>query len=218
MSEAKQAKRSPGPDGGDRKSGVRDIKMGNWSRNNSGPYMYFNINGSDFPINQANPLLPRLDLKLSQRDNPKYFDAGWSSHHKIHIVRTVSAKHADEIASAVVARCRDLTFNVDLTGGKWYDNKGALFWNVPLSLIAFVDMGAFVARLETIFLNMERTSIENVPSLSWAENNPAIVFHCTNEVIEEKIDAINDMCDKFGFELSMIKINNDDNAGEGAQS
>jgi len=37
-------------------------------------------------------------------------------------------------------------------------------------------------------------------------------------VIEEKIDAINDMCDKFGFELSMIKINNDDNASEGAQS
>ena len=55
-------------------------------------------------------------------------------------MRTISEKHARDIADTFVARCTDLTFDIDLGNGKWYDASGMLVWNMGIEAIAFVGM------------------------------------------------------------------------------
>eukprot|EP00966_Prymnesium_polylepis_P287870 6648967-Prymnesium_polylepis.1 len=70
-------------------------------------------------------------------------------------------------------------------------------------------MDHFKDRLELLLPEMQRTTpdvgIEG--RLNWADFQPAMVFKIPNAVIEGSIDSICDMTEKFGFKMSMAKIN-----------
>ena len=61
MTSVKSSKRNAGPGN---KQGTRKITMGNWHGDNGGCYLRVDINGTSFPVNQANPLLGPNDLDL----------------------------------------------------------------------------------------------------------------------------------------------------------
>ena len=209
MTSVKSSKRNAGPGN---KQGTRKITMGNWHGDNGGCYLRVDINGTSFPVNQANPLLGPNDLDLCATGDVRYFDAGWSRMHKVHVVRTISEKHARDIADAFVARCTDLTFDIDLGNGKWYDASGMLVWNMGIEAIAFVGMGAFAQRLDKILPTEVRNKLtDKVADLDWADRQPATVYWCSNDTIEARIEQLCQLADKFGFEMAMVKVRNDEN-------
>ena len=61
MTSVKSSKRNAGSGN---KQGTRKITMGNWHGYNGGSYLRVDINGTSFPVNQANPLLGPNDLDL----------------------------------------------------------------------------------------------------------------------------------------------------------
>ena len=206
LTEVRHAKRGPGISG---RQGVRKLTLQNWNGDGPGPYLVGNINGSSFPINRNHPLLEPADLKLSDTEKQKYYDFSWNAFQNKHITRTIQHNHALLIANAVVAHCKDLTFEIDLGDGRWYDDKGLLIWNCADSAIAFVGMEAFKERLEALLPPAQRTTPDvGIESrLDWADFQPAMVFKCSNAFIEGSIDSICDMAEKFGFDISMAKIN-----------
>ena len=206
LTEVRNAKRGPGLNP---KDGVRKLTMQNWTGDGGGCYLVGNINGTSFPINRNNLLLEPLGLKLTDTDKQKFYDFGWNAFQNKHITRTIEESHARDIANAIVARCTDLQFEIDLSNGKWYDNKGMLVWNYADEAIAFVGMDPFQQHLESILTPDNRTTrdVGIVTRLDWADSQPAMVFKCRNAFIEKSIDAICDMVEKFGFDMSMAKIN-----------
>ena len=80
MTSVKSSKRNAGPGN---KQGTRKITMGNWHGDNGGCYLRVDINGTSFPVNQANPLLGPNDLDLCATGDVRYFDAGWNRLHKV---------------------------------------------------------------------------------------------------------------------------------------
>ena len=206
LTEVRNAKRGPGLNP---KDGVRKLTMQNWTGDGQGCYLVGNINGTSFPVNRNNLLLEPLGLKLTDTEKQKFYDFGWNSYQNKHITRTIEERHARDIANAIVARCTDLTFEIDLSNGKWYDNKGMLVWNHADEAIAFVGMEPFQQKLEVILPPANRTTLDvaMVPHLDWADHQPAMVFKCSNAFIEQSIDSICDMVEQFGFDMSMAKIN-----------
>ena len=206
MTEVRQAKRGPGLSG---KQGVRKLTLQNWNGDGPGCYLVANINGTSFPITKNQPLLGPADLKLSDTEKQKYYDFSWNAYQNKHITRTVQHKHALLAANAVKARCKDLTFEIDLSDGKWYDDEGIMVWNVAEEAVAFVGMDCFKDRLDILLPEMQRTTpdvgIER--RLDWADFQPAMVFKLPNAVIEGSIDSVCDMTEKFGFNMSIAKIN-----------
>jgi hypothetical protein len=164
---------------------------------------------TSFPINKNQPLLGPADLKLSDTEKQKYYDFSWNAYQNKHITRTVQHKHALLAANAIKARCKDLTFEIDLSDGKWYDDEGIMVWNVAEEAVAFVGMDCFKDRLDILLPEMQRTTpdvgIER--RLDWADFQPAMVFKLPNAVIEGSIDSVCDMTEKFGFNMSIAKIN-----------
>ena len=215
MTQVKSSKRNSGSGN---KQGTRHITMGNWHGDNGGCYLRVDINGTSHPINQANPLLGPNDLDLNQTGDVKYYDASWSRLHKMHVVRTISEKHAKDIANAIVARCTDLTFEVNLSNGKWYDATGMLVWNMGIEAVAFVGMGAFANRIDNILPVDVRTKLtEKVADLTWADRQPATVYWCSNATIEARIDQLCELADKFGFDMAMVKVRDEENGDLPAQ-
>ena len=206
LTEVRNSKRGPGFDP---KGGLRKLTMQNWTGDGAGCYLVANINGTSFPINRNNPLLESAGLKLADTDKQKFYDFGWNAFQNKHITRTIEEKHARDIADAIVARCSDLKFEIDLSNGKWYDNKGMLVWNYADEAVAFVGMDPFREHLERILPPTNRTAldVDMMPRLDWADSQPAMVFKCPNTVIEQSIDSICDMVEGFGFDMSMAKIN-----------
>jgi hypothetical protein len=132
VTEYKNVKRTPAS-GKDRTSGTRVIELTNWRGDNGGCYLTADINGTAFAINQRFPLLQPLGLKLCDDGDTEYYDFSWNHHRKIHIVRTISRKHADQIANGIINRCTDLHFRKDFSDGKWYDDKGLMVCGTPRS-------------------------------------------------------------------------------------
>ena len=215
MTQVRSSKRNSGSGN---KQGTRHITMGNWHGDNGGCYLRVDINGTSHPINQANPFLGPNDLDLCQTGDVKYYDASWSRLHKKHVVRTISEKHAKDIADAIVARCTDLTFEVDLSNGKWYDANGMLVWNTGIEAVAFVGMGAFANRIDNILPADVRTKLtDKVTDLIWADRQPATVYWCSNATIEARIEQLCELADKFGFDMAMVKVRDEENGDPPAQ-
>ena len=81
-----------------------------------------------------------------------------------------------------------------------------------IEAIAFVGMGAFAQRLDKILpTNVRNKLTDKVADLDWADRQPATVYWCTNETIEARIEQLCGMADKFGFEMAMVKVRNDEN-------
>eukprot|EP00966_Prymnesium_polylepis_P262584 6065513-Prymnesium_polylepis.1 len=76
--------------------------MGNWHGDNGGCYLRVDINQRhelpSEPDPLTHPLLGPNDLDLCATGNVRYFDAGWSRLYKVYVVRTISEKHARDIA------------------------------------------------------------------------------------------------------------------------
>ena len=206
LTEVRQAKRGPGLSA---KQGVRKLSMQNWNGDGPGCYLVANINGTSYPINKNQPLLGPADLKLCDTERQKYFDFSWNAYQNKHIARTVQKNHALLAANAVKDRCKDLTFDIDLDDGRWYDEEGMLIWNVAEEAVAFVGMDHFKDRLEIFLPEMQRTTPDvGIESrLDWADFQPAMVFKIPKAVIDGSIDSICDMTEIFGFKMSMAKIN-----------
>ena len=167
----------------DRKAGERIISMGQWDdRSRPGLWLTVDINGTSFPINQANPLLSRPEHDLVIGNG--YWDIGWSTNKKIHIAKTYNAGTAMKIAEAVVAHCTDLTFRIDLSNGKWPSSDAMLIWNNALGMLALVGMDIFENKLKQILPDVE---IEKPPNaISWADNQTGLLItNYSNEQIEE---------------------------------
>ena len=127
----------------------------------------------------------------------------------MHVSRTISQKHAQDIADAFVARCTDLTFDVDLTNGKWYDASGMLVWNTSIEAVAFVGMAPFADRIDDILpVNVRTKLTDKVADLTWADRQPATVYWCSNATIEARIEQLCDMADKFGFDMQPLELAN----------
>eukprot|EP00966_Prymnesium_polylepis_P297017 6861944-Prymnesium_polylepis.1 len=71
-----------------------------------------------------------------------------------------------------------------------------MIWNTAVSSIAFVGMNPFREKLDNIFpANVRPGETETDDALSWADNQPALIFHADNDVIERATDQICDMVD-----------------------
>jgi hypothetical protein len=117
------------------KQGTRKLCMQNWTCDGPGCYLVANINGTSYPINKNQPLLGPADLKLCDTEKQKYYDFSWNAYQNKHITRTVQLPtvqhtHALLAANVVKARCKDLTFEIDLSDGKWYDDEGTTVWSL----------------------------------------------------------------------------------------
>ena len=84
-----------------------------------------------------------------------------------------------------------------------------MVWNVAEEAVAFVGMDCFKDRLDILLPEMQRTTPDvGIESrLDWADFQPAMVFKLPNAVIEGSIDSVCDMTEKFGFNMSIAKIN-----------
>jgi|EP00966_Prymnesium_polylepis_P200913 hypothetical protein len=129
-----------------------------------------------------------------------------------HVCRTIQLKHADIVAGAIMNRCKDLKFKKDFSQGKWYDDKSLLVWNTAVDSVAFVALHVgkmpFKEKLEVIFFTDVRNGAveSHVAKIVWADFQPDLIIHCSNAEIETRIDTVCEMVQKFGFDMSMAKI------------
>ena len=111
-----------------------------------------------------------------------------------------------------------MTFEVDLSNGKWYDASGMLVWNTGIEAVAFVGMGAFANRIDNILPADVRTKLtDKVTDLVWADRQPATVYWCSNATIEARIEQLCELADKFGFDMAMVKVRDEENGDPPAQ-
>eukprot|EP00966_Prymnesium_polylepis_P292390 6752744-Prymnesium_polylepis.1 len=69
-------------------------------------------------------------------------------------------------------------------------------------------MYPFKDKLELIFTpNVRVAEMEFRTTISWADHQPGLLLHCLNADIEPRIDAVCDMVESFGCDMSMAKIN-----------
>ena len=81
-----------------------------------------------------------------------------------------------------------------------------------IEAIAFVGMGAFAQRLDKILpTEVHNKLTDKVADLDWADRQPATVYWCSNDTIEARIEQLCQLADKFGFEMAMVKVRNDEN-------
>jgi hypothetical protein len=104
-------------------------------------------------------------------------------------------------------RCKDLKFKKEFSQGKWYADKGLLVWNTAVDSVAFVGMMPFKEKLEVIFsTDVRNGAVESHAKIVWADFQPGLINHSSNADIETRIDAVCEMVEKLGVDMSMAKI------------